>query len=300
MNIWALALGLVCERFLTRMLHLRELRWFDPYFDWALAWIGRMRGAGAVLGTAVLCAVLVIPVVAVVIVFGDRLHHVPYVLFAAFVLIFSLGPRDLGRELDEYLSAIEADDAEGISRRAKELMESDAGSGADHQSSVEEAIFVQANNRLFGVIFWFLVAGPAGAWFFRVIDLMRRRARFESERLRAETGEPAAFLEPVRTLHGLLAWIPARLLALGYALAGRFEEAIRNWRGFEPAERGRFYEFNDRLLASVGRGAVALPEATTAERPEWHAARSAMRLVRRTLFVWITAIALMTLFSKGF
>src|SRR5210317_309406 len=188
MNIWALALGLVCERFLTRILHLRELRWFDRYFDWALGRISNFSGVPALLATAVLCAVLVVPVIAIVVIFGDHLHHVPYVLFAAFVLIFSLGPRDLGRELDEYLSAIEADDAEGISRRAKELMESDAGSGVDHQSSVEEAIFVQANNRLFGVIFWFLVAGPAGAWFFRVIDLMRRRARFESERLRAETG----------------------------------------------------------------------------------------------------------------
>lgn len=300
MNIWALALGLVCERFLTRILHLRELRWFDRYFDWALGRISNFSGVPALLATAVLCAVLVVPVIAIVVIFGDHLHHVPYVLFAAFVLIFSLGPRDLGREMDEYMSALQSGDAEETSRRAKELMESDAGADPDNLPQIEKAVFVQANNRVFGVIFWFLVAGPAGAWFFRVVDLMRRRAKFESNRLRDEGNETAPFLHPVRMLHGLLAWVPARLLALGYALAGSFEDAIHNWRGFAPSERGRFYDFNDRLLANVGCGAMGQPEATDEGAPKWHAVRSAMRLVNRTLFVWLIAIALMTLFGQGF
>ena len=300
MNIWALALGLVCERFLTSLLHLRELRWFDRYFDWALERIGRVSGVGAVLVTIALCLLLVVPVIAIVVFFGDRLHHIPYVLFAAFVLIFSLGPRDLGREMDEYLAAVESGDAEETSRRVKELMEGDPDADADSHSTVERAVFVQANNRLFGVIFWFLVAGPAGAWLFRVVDLMRRRAKFESDRLQRENIETAAFLEPVQTLHGLLAWIPARLLALGYALAGSFEGAINNWRSFDRAARGRFYEFNDRLLASVGCGAMAPTEKETDRSEQWQKARSAIGLVNRTLFVWITAIALMTLFGQGF
>ncbi len=300
MNIWALALGLVCERFLTRILHLRELRWFDRYFDWALNRISKFSGPSALLVTTLCCALLVVPVIAIVIVFGDHLHHIPYVLFAALVLVFSLGPRDLGREMDEYMSAIQSGEAEETSRRAKELMESDRDADADSYPAVEKAVFVQANNRVFGVIFWFLVAGPAGAWFFRVVDLMRRRAKFESNRLRDDENKTAAFLHPVRTLHGLLAWIPARLLALGYALAGSFEDAIRNWRGFAPTERGRFYEFNDRLLASVGCGAMGQAEITDGRAPEWHAVRSAMRLVNRTLFVWLIAIALMTLFGQGF
>lgn len=300
MNIWALALGLLCERFLTRLLHLRELRWFDRYFDWALIRIAKFSGPSALLVTALLCAILVVPVIAIVVIFGDNLHHVPYVLFAAFVLIFSLGPRDLGREMDEYMAALESGDSEQISRRAKELMESDAATDAESLPHIEKAVFIQANNRVFGVIFWFLVAGPAGAWFFRVVDLMRRRAKFESNRLRDEENETVAFLHPVRTLHGLLAWVPVRLLALGYALAGSFEDAIRNWRGFVPAERGLFYDFNDRLLASVGCGAMGQWESTDERAPQWHAVRSAMRLVNRTLFVWLIAIALMTLFGQGF
>ena len=38
---------------------------------------------------------------------------------------------------------------------------------------MERAIYVQANNRIFGVVFWFLVLGPTGAWAFRVLDLLQ-------------------------------------------------------------------------------------------------------------------------------
>ena len=37
MKLIALVLGLILERLATEVLHLRELRWFDRYFDFAIS-----------------------------------------------------------------------------------------------------------------------------------------------------------------------------------------------------------------------------------------------------------------------
>ena len=74
---------------------------------------------------------------------------------------------------------------------------------------------MQANNRLFAVIFWFVLIGPLGAWAYRVTDLIRRRAVFNTSRDQ-EYSNPAVLNASVM-IHGWLAWIPARLTAIGYA-----------------------------------------------------------------------------------
>ena len=99
------------------------------------------------------------------------------------VLLFSLGPRDLDEEVEDYCTALESGDAEAQRRVAKELLERDPPDAAvGRNAAVEQAIYVQANNRIFGVVFWFLVAGPTGAWLFRLLDLMRRRVQYQAIR----------------------------------------------------------------------------------------------------------------------
>ena len=106
MNLVALLLGLALERLLTNLLHLRELRWFDRYFDWTLQSLNRFSGLAAAVLAAVYSIVPVLPVLGVGLAFGERLYGIPYVLFAALVLIFSIGPRDLGEEVEEYCQAV--------------------------------------------------------------------------------------------------------------------------------------------------------------------------------------------------
>ena len=103
--------------------------------------------------------------------------------FAVFVLLFAFGPRDLKDEVDDYASALERHDRDEATRRSKELLESSpAPLGLGVREAVEEAIFIQANNRIFGVMFWFMVLGAGGAWLYRVSDMLRRRAAFEAAR----------------------------------------------------------------------------------------------------------------------
>jgi AmpE protein len=100
-------------------------------------------------------------------------------------------------------------------------------------------------------------------------------------------------------LHGWLAWIPARLTAIGYALAGSFDGALGAWRTKDEEEPGTVHGQSERLLARVGTGALALQDLedeTEAERGI-RGAQAANGLVYRLLFIWAAVIAAMTLYG---
>jgi membrane protein required for beta-lactamase induction len=292
MSLLALLLALACERGFTQLFHLREPRWLDRYGDWVARQLGT-RAAGVPL--ALLAVTLpVLPVAAVDRALGGHLLGLPQLAIAMLVLLFSFGPRDLRDEIDDYVAALERGDADAAARCAKELLEADAaGRGGGLRDAVEEAIFVQANNRIFGVIFWFMLLGPAGAWLFRVSDLMRRRAAFEATRGPATGQRPGRALA---VLHGLLAWIPARLAAAAYALAGSFEDAVGDWRVAVDRAAESVLDRSEDLLARVGRAslqpslaglpATALDAATV---------RGAWRIVSRSTWIWLAVIALLVL-----
>ena len=295
MNLIALFLGLMLERTATRLFHLRELRWLDPYFDWGFRKLVKMDGMAAIVVVIVLVLLPVLPVLILQYQFSHLLFGILEIVFATIVLFFSLGPRDLSNEVDEYAAAVESGESEEIARTAKALTESDLprGEGAG-ALAVEEAVLIQANNRVFGVIFWFMILGPAGAWLFRVADLMRRRAVFKSGRMKAGGEADPGFLHILLATFGVLAWLPARLLALGYAMAGSFEAAVSDWRGYYESCSDKFFHVNDAILAAAGKGAIREESVETEDFP-LRAVQAAMRLVNRTLLIWVTVISLLTL-----
>ena len=287
MKLIALILGLIIERAATHLLHLRELRWFDAYFDYGDEQIRKLPASLALVGTVCVLLIPLLPVIAVSLAFRDVLWDLPYLAFAVVVLLFSLGPKDLGEEVEEFCSAIKKGNADEAHRVAKILLESDIETDPEPRA-IGEAIFVQANNRIFGVIFWFVVLGPFGAWLFRVSDLFRRRTVFEGQR-----GKSAN--DHIEFVHGLLSYIPARLAAVGYAVGGSFDDAFDAWREYLPAEDEPFFTTTERIAATVGCGAMTLGGTPPADNHS--AATNAMRLVTRAIFAWITVVALMTLFG---
>lgn len=285
MNLIALIIGLALERSLTRLLHLRELHWLDDWFDRGAGWI---RAAPGFAGTCIALVVMLLPAVPVAWfawAFRDALAGFAYLAFAAVVLFFSLGPQDLLAQLRTWLEARERGDealSEGIARSIRET-DGDA-QAASTPRSLEAAIFVQANHRLFGIVFWFMLLGPAGAWTYRVSDLFRRHMR--------ATGTGGQATQRVELLFGLVAWLPARLLALSYAIAGSFDDAFEDWRAYYQRTSAGFFRVGESILAAAGVGAIRrrCPEGDTLT-----AVRAALQLLRRALFIWVTVIAALTL-----
>ena len=90
-------------------------------------------------------------------------------------------------------------------------------------------------------------------------------------------------------------WLPARLAVIGYALSGNFDEAYNCWRQYELKSDLPFHHSNDQVVACVGKAAMGGTAADISDPSV--AARHAMQLVFRTLFISVTAIAVMTLFG---
>ena len=292
MKLIALILGFGLEHVATHILHLRELRVFDAYFDIGLR-LSKDKPTIAVYSIILLMLLLLaLPVVFVhfQLLAADIRWDLAYIAFALLIVFVCLGPRDLDDEVDEYCKALDSGDESRAQRALFELAEAERR-GLSSTEAVEEAIFVQAPNRIFGVVFWFIVLGPVGAWLFRISDLLRRRTAFEGirEPALAEKVAPA-----VELVHAVLLWVPVRMAALGFAMSGSFDDALNKWRsiagGGQPLHR-----LNDALAAGVGRAAMSgvLDEPANSSQ----AARNAMRLVTRTLFIWMFVIALMTIFG---
>ena len=261
--------------------------------------VDRFANWPALIPVVILAVILVLPVLAVVFGLGDALFGFPYLLLAIVVLFFSLGPKDIGEDVDEYCTALEAEDEDEIRKTAKALAEKELPSDPlERIQRVEEAVCVQANNRLFAVIFWFVLLGPIGAWSYRVTDLIRRQAVFSASRDdRHETADMV--LEAAGQIHGWLAWIPARLTAIGYAMAGSFEGALSAWRTPEGQTVNSQSEHSEALLARVGIGALALQlndDESVVDRGV-RGATAANGLVFRLLFIWAAVIAAMTLYG---
>lgn len=299
MSLLALLLALAFERGLTHLFHLREPRWLDQYCDWAARAFGR-EGGSTVPGALVAVALPVVPVAAIDWMLGSHLLGLPQLGLAVLALLVSFGPRDLRDEVDDYVAALERGDRAESDKRAKELLESDAaGRGAGLRDAVEDAIFVQANNRIFGVILWFMLLGPAGAWLFRVSDLMRRRVTFEALR-QGRPVTPGSFGSALGVVHGLLAWIPARLVATTYALAGSFEDAVGNWRAAVDGAASGLLDRTEDLLARVGKGSLQPSLASiTPEALDSATARGAWRIVSRATWIWLVVIALLVLAGEA-
>lgn len=302
MKLLALLIGLLVERLATQLFHLRELRWLDRVIDYGFVQAGRLATWPPLIPVVLIVFVLVLPVWLVMLSLGDALFGFPYLIVAVVVLFFSLGPRDIGEEVDEYCAALEAGDEARELAKAKALLEREPPEEPlERGLQVQQAVCVQANNRLFAVIFWFMLLGPLGAWLYRASDLVRRRAVFKAAREEEGIGVASLLVGAAADLHGWLAWIPARLCAMGYALAGNFDGAFAAWRRPAPPSAASLPERSEHLLAAVGGGALSTrpPFAEGGDLRE-HArggAIAAKRLVFRALIIWAAVIAAMTLYG---
>ncbi len=300
MNLIALLIGLAIERLATQWFHWRRMRWLDRIIDRGFAVAERLAGWPVLVPIILLTILLVLPAFVVIIALGGTLAGFTYLLLAIILLFFSFGPHDIGEDVDDYCEALKSEEEEDILHSANAIIEGDVPEDPLARiRRVEESVCVQANNRLFAVIFWFIVLGPLAAWAYRVTDLIRRRAVFNASRGDPDDEQSMRVREAAETLHGWLAWIPARLTAIGYATAGHFDEAIAAMRAPGEEQGASTSEHNEKLLARVGVAALSLqeePDETITARGI-RGAVAARRLVFRQLMIWTVVIALMTLYG---
>jgi membrane protein required for beta-lactamase induction len=216
------------------------------------------------------------------------------IVVAALVLFWSLGTRELQDRAEGFLMAYESGNETEARRLTREIMGAEPPTHAEQwPASVTYNLLARVNDRLFAILFWFLVFGPLGAVLYRTSALLAARAA-DPDGVVATPFDRAA----VQLHHGL-GWLPARLVALVYALVGSFEQTFEGWRSFDVRCVGRFRDHNAALLVCAGIGALGLG-------PNWYQAdrdqvvtttqvRAALHLLKRALIVWLAVVGVMTL-----
>jgi len=284
MTLIAILASLLLERMLEHVQHLRRYERYHDYTVWMREHLRGERWQGR-LGVVALLAPLLLVTAWVQTGLDDALFGLLGLVFAIAVLVFCLGPRDLGLELTEYRAALTADNDELATRLARGLLGTEPPEDMDAQArAVTHAVLTQANVRIFGVLFWFAILGPFGAVLYRAVaELCRHLAQTQDD-----------FAWAARRLAEILDWLPARLTACGYALSGDFEAAVLRWRNLSTDEAHWGLPADDVLIAT-GTGALDLDEDSRDNLTWDQVLQSAMSLVWRTLVMWVFVIALLTL-----
>lgn len=287
MALLVILLALFAERVWPDVEELRSFAWFERLADRQRRSVG---GAGR--GSLGVVAITLLPILAVAMIHAllDEVLVVLGLLFAAGILLYSLGPRELDREVHRFLNTWERGDEITALDYAQRIhgVTGTSFHAASPERSVVEGILVAGHERWFGVIFWFMVLGPLGALWYRLACLLRERC------LRLE-GEDT-FRDTALTMHHILAWIPVRLTLLSYALAGSFADTFEALRSEDPGWKSGWRASNQQLLIHGGLGALQLEqELKVGGSAETHHVRAALGLVLRTLIIAVAVIAVITL-----
>lgn len=275
MALISIILGLFLDRSFRHLHDLRDMAWFEFYSQSIMRFTGRFMPP---LQFIIILSLPVIIVFGVQILLYDFLFNLPSFVFGVIVFIYCLGPACLSTDIEAYLHARTMGDEDEALHYAGTITDTAASASPDQQiNDVTRAILHVANERIFATIFWFIILGPFGCMLYRLISELSKQIEFN---------ELAEFSE---FIHSIMAWVPARMLAAGYALTGNFDSAYHAYK--DRAHTSDFSQSNAEVLISTGLGAMYNLDMEN-ELSSIHAAQA---LVMRAVVVWIGMLALMTL-----
>jgi len=294
MTLISILVSLLIEKFFDSLQGLRKHTWYSDFYEWMRQHAGASRLWDGPLGVVLVIAPVLLGVGLLQYVFRDELFGLLSFVYAVAVLSFTLGVRDLEVDLEAYINARETQDEEAACRAAEQILGRELTSlDGSVDRAVANQVLIRANEQTFTILFWFLVLGPLGAALVRLAHMTRDLAPAEE----GGTG----FLEAAKRLNGTLTWLPARMTALGFAVTGSFEDAMRGWRDHAVEWSESWVDSAAGVVAAAGVGAlgldVARDEAAELDRDtELAGVRDVRGLLWRTLyFWWIALIAILTL-----
>jgi len=238
-------------------------------------------------------------------VFGVAMLLIPFTLLAfwlcrlspifdVLLLYFAVGHKSLHQHAHAVSNALQAGD-EATARTAASYMVSRDSSALEPVPATVESVLENGNDGVFGALFWFLLAGGAGALAFRLANTLDAMWGYRNARF-LHYGWAAARLDDV------LDYIPARLTALTYALLGKTRAALRCWRVQAPV----WDSPNAGPVMAAGAGTLGIQLGGPAcYQGEWHQRpilgegrpaqpadiERALALVRHGVYLWL-ALAL--------
>jgi membrane protein required for beta-lactamase induction len=284
MKLIIIVIAFLTEQHLGSLERWRDWRWLHWLADRLHTAFAGSSFWGGPLGVI---ATLAPPLLLAKAVYAYSYDHMwlVWVLLQVVTLLYSMGPHDLINLVDRYVRALNDGNTAELNATAAELTGQAELQGEQRPQAVLESIFTGANRRLFALYFWFAVLGGVGALLMRGLVELRP----------VSTSRTLGFSHAADRLHALMMWIPTRLFALGFALAGSLTHTFDRWSIGQTLHADE----NDNLVKAAGLGALQFDRTGQAlgveEERDW--VEQARGLVGRTFLVWLTVLGLMTLYG---
>lgn len=162
---------------------------------------------------------------------ATALSWLPYIgwLVDILALYCALGMRSLGEHVQPVADALRRQDLDEARTRVGHLVSRQTSEldATDVARAATESVLENGSDAVFAAIFWFAVAGAPGVVLYRLSNTLDAMWGYRNERFE-RFGWAAARIDDV------LNYIPARLVALTYAVLGKTRAALRCWRQQAP------------------------------------------------------------------
>ncbi len=248
----------------------------------------RLRG-----GLAWLLLVLPLPLIIGLVWFGGGLNELGEWLLAVPALYLSIGWQSLRQHGRAVAEAFSQKGLEAARHQVSRIVSRDTDSmdEAAVSRATIESILENGSDAIFAPLFWFMVAGPAGAVMYRLANTLDAMWGYRTTRY-------AAFGFCSAKLDDVLNWIPARLTAVSYALLGQTATARRCWRdqaGYCASPNGGPVMCSGAGSLQIELGGGACYHGQWQSRPVMGEGRAAVigdinrsiQLVDKTVMLWI-------------
>ena len=236
MSISIILICLLLQRILKVEYFVYQLQWLELYFHWIVNKVEYVTEGHAGIGLLI----LLLPIIIVGILFFTLVYHLLGPIVYALVNLVLV-----------WLCF-------------------------DGRNQMSRDLLIISYERLFAVIFWFVIFGPGGLILYTTVIALRNYL--------LRTNHDNLLLYTLR-LKAVLDWMPVRLLGLSYGLVGHFSSVSKLWQSH--LQTG---ENDSHLVVEYGCAALGVHEsALNNMQPE------IVNLVNRALILWVLCIALLTL-----
>ena len=258
------------------------------------------EGGGGVTAGAVGVAVLVVPAVLLALV-ASTLPTAVWLPVSILVLWSAIGYRSLIEHGMAVYRPLVGGDLEAARERVGMMVSRDT-TALDETAvatATTESILENGADAVFASLFWCLLAGLPGLVLHRVVNTLDAMWGYRTARYN-RFGRVAARLDD------LLNWIPARLTALSYALAGNLRQGLSCWRRQAP----EWDSPNAGPVMAAGAGALSVqlggparyrdgwkhrPPLGQGEPASADTIARACSLIRRAVVIWLLVTLSVTL-----
>lgn len=223
-------------------------------------------------------------------------------LWSVLALYLTLGFRQFSHASTAIVEALRAGDLDS----ARNLLTEWRGESAAEYNGTEiarvaiEQGLVDSHRHVFGVIFWFLILpGPSGALLYSLAGILEQRWGRQAPQDAGDFGRFTA------QMFHYLDWIPVRLTAMSFAIAGDFEDAVYCWR----SQAASWLEPEQGVVLASGAGALGVrlgetlhqhgtvifrPDLGLGDDADVNTMTSAVGMIWRALVIWMFVLALIT------